>query len=182
MLQRTSRLAPFLIVPLILAAAAVAALRAAAERSGDPEAGLSDGERQALHARGEATAVGQRSQIVRGFLASGKSIASLDRIGSLVDTLESPLSPKEAYDRANVVVRGVVKEQRFEVDPAAPGAGRVVSTIEVAEQIKGRDAAPTVIVEQPGSISLDASGEYVLVTYDFNPPVRLGAEVIAFLR
>jgi len=183
MYKRTSGLALFIILPLFLAAAAVVVLRAAAEPSGDPEAGLSDSARRAIHARGEATAVAQRSQIVRDFLASGESVASLDRVGSLVDTLESPLSPKEAYDRANVVVRGVVKEQRLEVDPAAPGAARVVSTIEVAEQIKGRDRTPTVVmVGQPGSISLDASGEFVLVTYDFNPPVRLGAEVIAFLR
>lgn len=183
MTNMSRRYAPFLIIPLVLAAIVVAAtLRAGAEPSNDPEAGLTDNERKALHSQGEATAIAQRSQIARDFLASGESIASLDRVGSLVDTLESPLSPKDAMGRADAVVRGTVREQRFEVDPTAPGAGRVISTIEVTERIKDRDIASTVTVEQPGSISMNSSGKFVLVTFDFNPPVRLDTEVIVFIK
>ncbi len=183
MTEIARRYAPFLILPLVLMAiVVVSTLRAGADPSSDPEAGLTDDELQEQHSQGEATAIAQRSQIARDFLASGEPIASLDRVGSLVDTLEPPLSPKEALDQANAVIRGVVKDQVFEVDPASPGAGRVVSTIEVTDPIKGTDIPATVTLEQPGSISLNASGEFVLVTYDFNPPARLGTDVIVFMR
>ena len=171
------------LVPLVIVAVIVTSLAiGSAGSGGDPDVGLSDSARDAKYDDLRATSVAQTSDIVRNFLASGRDVSSLPRLPSLISYDVPLLTPREARDRARRVVRGIVAEQRLEIDASRPGEGKVVSTIRVSETLKGDSQESLASIEQHASLSLDSNGEFVLVVDDADPPVGLGTDVIVFME
>lgn len=171
----------FVALPLVIFAVVVAStMSVVAGPGGNPDAGLTDSERDAKYTQGRATAVAQDAQTVRDFLASGQSVSSLPQVGALVNYDAEALTPRQARVRATSVFRGVVTEQRFEPDPDYPEGGMVVSTIRVTEWLKGDRQDSLVTLEQVGAPAVGEDGGFILGVHDQNPPVRLGSDVIVF--
>lgn len=146
---------------------------------GNPEAGLTDAERFAIHTAGIITSATQIADITSDFLDSGRRVSSLRRTSALVSYFGPVLTIDEASGRATSVIRGIVSDQRFEA--RAAGGGDVVSTICVTEWLKGERIDSPVKLTQSASISLDR-GEFVLVVFEIDPLVNLGADVIVFME
>lgn len=162
-----------------LASFAVFAVRAQNTYT-NPDAGLSDSQRDAKYKTASAASVNNQADVVARFEASGQSLSDLRRLDSTAFYAGSKYDLAGASAVATEIVRGVVEAQRLVGVDGFPAATRVVSTIRVEAELKGGLKPSTIDVEQFGSPQLLSDGTYGLLI-DANDPVLVaGTEVIVF--
>jgi hypothetical protein len=136
---------------------------------GDPEAGLSDAQRRAIHDQARADA----AAFVEHFMASGGDLRSLPRRHeSSLATMPADLPT--ALANASVVVVGTVRS--IEITPA-DGLPNAVVSITVERSIQG-DPGPQLDIVQLGGPAQTAGGGVELVDLEWSPLLLPGDRVL----
>lgn len=179
MTRRSLMLAGMSMLVAALATFAIFAVRAQ-DKYVNPDAGLSDEERDAKYKTASAASVNSQAEIVARFLASGQALSDLRRLDSTAFYAGSKYDLAGASTAATEIVRGVVEAQRFVGVDGFPAATRVVSTVRVEAELKGGLRPSTIDVEQFGSPQILDDGTYGLLINANDPVLVAGTEVIVF--
>lgn len=182
MLKRAPRsLAVFATATVALAAAATfAAVTAQSDLQPkfppNPWAGKSDAERQA-----DVDAAHKRNdEYLREFIASGNDPRSLPVVEIAAYAKPLPDLPS-AVEAADVVVRGVVEETTFEINPSG-GLPIMRSSVRIATTGKGGLGGGSVVVVRQlgGPVAQPDGGAFARL--DNDEPILPGDEVVLFLQ
>jgi hypothetical protein len=164
----------------LAAAAAVAAVMAQTDTQpkvfpANPWADKSDAERQA-----DVDAAHKRNdEYLVAFIASKQDPRSLPVIE--IDSYAAPLADlSSSVEAADVIVRGMVEDTTFEVNPSG-GLPVMVSTVRIASVDKGTVTAGVVSVRQLGGPVAQPDGG-AFARLDNDEPILPGDDVILFLQ
>lgn len=182
MIKRTTKPLTLFATTLIAlaAAAAVAAVMAQTDTQPkmfppNPWAEKSDTERQA-----DVDAAHKRNdEYLRAFIASEQDPRSLPVIE--INSYAAPLADlSAAVAAADVIVRGVVEDTTFEVNPSG-GLPIMVSTVRIASVDKGTSGGSIIAVRQLGGpVAQPEGGAFARLEND--EPILPGDDVILFLQ
>lgn len=140
----------------------------------NPEAGLSDSQRQALHNAAHA----RNSQFLREFVSGGRDPHSLPAIR--VETYAAPpLTLASALSAADTIVQGRVRTVTF-VDNPSGGMPIATATVDVTRNIKGSTSAVITVQQLGGPVAHGSSG--ALAEFDTDQLLLPGDEAILMLK
>jgi hypothetical protein len=170
-------------LPLVLGAVitgSVVAVRA--QVGGNPDAGLTDAQRDAKYKSLEKTSVAISDSFTATFVAGDNPIANLPHHEVNVLPVPSELDLEGATAKASEILRGTVNAQRIEMSgPDDAWQTRVISTISVSRWLKGKSGRATIEISQPGRAELGDDLKVFLATDPSDPAVNVGDDVIVFV-
>ena len=172
----------YFLVPLVLAMAVTASIVAVRAQGGgtyvNPDAGLTDAQRDAKYKTATAVSGQQQYQLTQEFIASGISVANLPQAPLLLDAVLPPYDLNQAVAAASEIVDGTVQSQRVMASPDRPGLAWVISTLSVRSWLKGGDNSKTVELRQLGVPGRDLDGRWSIGVIASDPVAEAGHEVI----
>ncbi len=179
-LTRHASLSLYILIPLVLTAAIGAAVMIAVDAQSESDSDMSDAERDAHYKTAIAISAAQAAPRIKAFAESGRAVDKLPRASLMLQASAPQYSLKEASEAATEIVVGRVVQQKLIPDDENPQMATILSTIAVAEWLKGKSSDVTITLEQPAGLGQDEKGEYVLGVVDLNPVVSLDHDVVAF--
>ena len=153
----------------------VSVLGSAGDKSGiNPEAGLSDSQRQALHDAAHA----RNSQFLHDFVAGGGDPRSLPVV--LVESYGAPpLTLADALAESDAVVQGTVRGVTFADNPSG-GMPLATATVDVTRKFKGAIGSVITVRQLGGPVAQGTGG--ALAEIDTDRLLLPGDEAILMLR
>ncbi|HEV2415528.1 MAG TPA: hypothetical protein VGX27_12020 [Candidatus Dormibacteraeota bacterium] len=140
----------------------------------DPEAGLSDSQRQAMHDAAHA----RNSRYLKEFVAAGRDPHSLPIVR--VETYEAaPPNLGAALAAADAVVIGRVLNVTFADNPSG-GMPIATATVEVTRKIRGTVGSTITIQQLGGPVATESGG--ALAEFDTDQLLLPGDEAILMLK
>ncbi len=152
---------------------ALAASGGPAKGQADPEAGMSDQQRSAIHAQAHAL----NDQYLRQFVARGSDPRGLPVV-EVATYAAAPATLAEAAGQADLIVRVKVRSVTFQSDPAG-GLPLATATADVVATAKGQSTS-TILVRQLGGPVAQGSGG-ALAMLDSDPLVLSGDDAVLLL-
>ncbi len=180
------RHALYFVIPAIVAGIAAVTIIAVRAQGGgtyvNPDAGLTDAQRDAKYGTARAGSTDQQAKINEQFATAHTSVANLPRIPSLAFYDRSQYNIAQATAAAHDVVYGTITDQYIVTLRGQPAVSSVVSVISVQGRLKGAGAGTTVELEQAGTPVLRDDGTYALVVNENDSVMNVGDEVLVFSR